>query len=263
MANDAVAVADFAGVASTRPAVSPAEWEARVQLAALYRLVALQGWDDLIFTHISARVPGPEHHFLINPFGAFYEEITASLLVKIDLNGKVIGHSSVPINAAGFNIHSAIHASREDAQFVLHLHSDHGVAVAAQAEGLLPLTQNALRVLPFLAYHDYEGIALSVDERVRLVADIGTKTLVLLRNHGTLSVGQSAAEAWLGIYFLERACRQQVMALSAGRAGVLLASDTAQQTSHEQAVKLFPRFAERAWPGLLRLLDRRSPGYDT
>ena len=228
-------------------------------LAALYRLVALQGWDDLIFTHISARVPGPEHHFLINPFGLFFEEITASLLVKIDLDGKAVGHNAVPINAAGFNIHSTIHASREDAQFVLHLHSDHGVAVAAQGEGLLPLTQNALGSLPFLAYHDYEGIALNVDERVRLVADIGTKTLLLLRNHGTLSVGQNAAEAWLGIYFLERACRQQVMALSAGRAGVLLASEAAQRTSHEQAVKLFPRFAERAWPGLLRLLIGARP----
>lgn len=239
------------------------EWETRVHLAALYRLVALQGWDDLIFTHISARVPGPEHHFLINPFGLFYEEITASSLVKIDLDGKVIGQATVPINAAGFNIHAAIHAAREDARFVLHLHSDHGVAVAAQSEGLLPLTQNALRVMPFLAYHDYEGIALNVDERVRLVSDLGTRTLLLLRNHGTLSMGQTAAEAWLGIYFLERACRQQVMALSAGRAGVLLAPDAAQRTSREQAISLFPRFAERAWPGLLRMVERRSPGYDT
>lgn len=243
-------------------AVGRTEWQARVELAALYRLVALHGWDDLIFTHISARVPRPEHHFLINAFGLFYEEITASSLIKIDLDGKVIGESGAPVNAAGFNIHSAIHAAREDALFVLHLHSDHGVAVGAQADALLPLTQNALRVLPFLAYHSYEGIALNPDERVRLVADIGTKNLLLLRNHGTLSVGRSAAEAWLGIYFLERACRQQVMALSAGREGVLLAPEAAQRTSHDQAISLFPRFAERAWPGLLRLLDRRSPGYD-
>jgi ribulose-5-phosphate 4-epimerase/fuculose-1-phosphate aldolase len=239
-----------------------AEWQTRIDLAALYRLVGLQGWDDLIFTHITARVPGPEHHFLINQFGLLYEEITASSLVKIDLDGKVIGQSSVPISATGFNIHSAIHDAREDAQFVLHLHSDAGVAVAAQAEGLLPLTQNALRVMPFLAYHDYEGIALNADERVRLVSDIGTKTLLLLRNHGTLSIGENAAEAWLGIYFLERACRQQVMALSAGRTGVLLAPDGAQRTSHDQAIKLFSRFAQQAWPGLLRLLERRSPGYD-
>ena len=240
-----------------------AEWQTRVHLAALYRLVALQGWDDLIFTHITARVPGTEHHFLINPFGLFYEEITASSLVKVDLDGKVVGQSSAQISATGFNIHSAIHGAREDAQFILHLHSDPGVAVAAQSEGLLPLTQNALRVMPFLAYHDYEGLSLNSDERVRLVSDIGMKTLLLLRNHGTLSIGKSAAEAWLGIYFLERACRQQVMALSAGRAGVLLAPDAAQRTSHDQAISLFPRFAERAWPGLLRLVERRSPGYDS
>jgi ribulose-5-phosphate 4-epimerase/fuculose-1-phosphate aldolase len=262
MTSSAIVADDRPDAATARAMMDPAERQTRVHLAALYRLVALQDWDDLIFTHISARVPGPEHHFLINPFGLFYEEITASSLVKIDLDGKVIGQSSAPINAAGFNIHSAIHAARNDAQFVLHLHSDAGVAVAAQIEGLLPLTQNALRVMPFLAYHDYEGIALNIDERVRLVSDIGIKTLVLLRNHGTLSIGQSPAEAWLGIYFLERACRQQIMALSAGRTGVLLASDAAQRTSHDQAISLFPRFAERAWPGLLRLVDRRSPGYD-
>ncbi len=262
MTGEATAVASPITAAVTRLATGSAEWQTRVHLAALYRLVALQGWDDLIFTHITARVPGPEHHFLINPFGFFYEEITASSLVKIDLDGKVIGQSSVPISATGFNIHSAIHGAREDAHFVLHLHSDPGVAVGAQSEGLLPLTQNALRVMPFLAYHDYEGLSLNSDERVRLVSDVGTKTLLLLRNHGTLSIGKSAAEAWLGIYFLERACRQQVMALSAGRSGVLLAPDAAQSTSYDQAISLFPRFAERAWPGLLRLLDRRSPGYD-
>ena len=256
--SEAIAVAGLEG----SDAIGSAEWQTRIHLAALYRLVALQGWDDLIFTHITARVPGPEHHFLINPFGLFYEEITASCLVKIDLEGKIIGDSSAAISATGFNIHSAIHGAREDAQFVLHLHSDPGVAVAAQLEGLLPLTQNALRVMPFLAYHDYEGLSLNSDERVRLISDIGTKTLLLLRNHGTLSIGKSAAEAWLGIYFLERACRQQVMALSAGRDGVLVAPDSAQRASHEQAINLFPRFAERTWPGLLRLLDRRSPGYD-
>ena len=242
--------------------VEKTEWQTRVELAALYRLVALHGWDDLIFTHISARVPGPEHHFLINPFGLFYEEMTASSLIKIGLDGNMIGQSNAEVNAAGFNIHSAIHGAREDAMFVLHLHSDYGVAVGAQTEGLLPLTQNALRVTPFLAYHGYEGIALNPDERVRLVADLGTKTLLMLQNHGTLSVGKSAAEAWLGIYFLERACRQQVLAISAGREGVLLAPNAAQQTSRDQAIKLFPRFAERTWPGLLRMLERRSPGYD-
>src|SRR5206468_3504413 len=204
-------------VISLKGKVSAEEWQARVDLAALYRLVALQGWDDLIYTHISARIPGPEHHFLINPYGLLYEEITASSLVKIDLEGNILQETPYFINPAGFTIHSAIHAARDDAHFVMHLHSDQGVAVAAQAEGLLPLSQHALIVLPRLAYHDYEGIALNLDERERLVADIGDKTLMLLRNHGTLAVGDTAANCWVGMYYLERACKQQVMALAGGR----------------------------------------------
>ncbi len=248
--------------ASARHDVGAEEWQARVELAALYRLVALHGWDDMIFTHLSARVPGPEQHFLINPYGMFFEEITASALVKVDRDGRVVADNGYGINPAGFTIHSAIHMARPDAHFVIHLHSDQGVAVAAQAEGLLPLTQHALGVLPFLAYHDYEGVALNLDERERLVRDLGEKNLMLLRNHGTLAVGATAAEAWVGLFFLERACRQQVMALSAGRACVLIAPEAAQAEVRAQVTRgMFPMAAKLAWPGLLRLLDRRSPGY--
>src|SRR6476619_3259636 len=194
---------------AVRKQVSEAEWQQRVDLAAAYRLVALYGWDDLIYTHISARIPGPEHHFLINPYGMLFEEITASSLVKIDLEGAVRQETPYFINPAGFTIHSAIHANREDAHYVMHLHSDDGVAVAAQAEGLLPLTQHSLIVLPRLAYHDYEGIALNLDERERLVASLGDKSLMLLRNHGTLSAGATAADCWVGMYYLERACTMQ------------------------------------------------------
>ncbi|WP_374576234.1 class II aldolase/adducin family protein [Phenylobacterium sp.] len=250
----------LAGVISLKDKVSAEEWQARVDLAALYRLVALHGWDDLVYTHISARIPGPEHHFLINPYGMLFDEITASSLVKIDLDGNILQDTPYFINPAGFTIHSAIHAAREDAKFVMHLHSDQGVAVAAQKEGLLPLSQHALIVLPRLAYHDYEGIALNLDERERLVADIGDKTLMLLRNHGTLSVGESAADCWVGMFFLERACKQQVMALSAGRENVLFAPEASQaevkmQTGRGIGGKL-------AWPGCLRRLDRELPGYD-
>src|SRR3954465_5264174 len=214
--------------------VGEEEWKLRVDLAACYRLVALYGWDDLIFTHISARIPGTDHHFLINPYGLTFDEITASSLVKIDLDGNVLQETPYFINPAGFTIHSAIHAARDDAHFVMHLHSDDGVAVAAQAEGLLPLSQHALIVLPRLAYHDYEGIALNLDERERLVADIGDKNLMLLRNHGTLAVGDTAANCWVGMYYLERSCTMQVQAMSAGRANVLMAPDASQAEVRNQ-----------------------------
>ena len=250
-----------AGVTSLKGAVSAEEWQTRVDLAALYRLVALHGWDDLIYTHISARIPGPEHHFLINPYGLLFEEITASSLVKVDLDGNLLQETPYFINPAGFTIHSAIHAAREDAKFVMHLHSDQGVAVAAQKEGLLPLSQHALIVLPRLAYHDYEGIALNHDERERLVADIGDKTLMLLRNHGTLSVGQTAADCWVGMFYLERACKQQVMALSAGRDNVLCAPEASVSEVKSQ-VGSAGIGGGLAWPACLRKLDRNLPGYD-
>ncbi len=256
-----MAEGSIAAQAPMRGRVGEEEWRARVDLAALYRAVALHGWDDMIFTHISARVPGPEHHFLINPYGLFFEEITASSLVKVDPDGNVVQDTPFSINPAGFTIHSAVHAAREDAQVVVHLHTDAGVAVSAQREGLLPLTQHALIVLPQLAHHDYEGIALNLDERQRIVADLGDKSVMLLRNHGTLALGSSAAAAWLGIFFLERACRQQTMALSAGTQGVLLAPDEAREEVRGQTAGM-PMIAQLAWPGLLRRLNRELPGYD-
>jgi ribulose-5-phosphate 4-epimerase/fuculose-1-phosphate aldolase len=246
---------------SLKAKVSSEEWRTRVELAALYRLVALYGWDDMIFTHISARIPGTDHHFLINPYGLFFGEMTASALVKIDLEGRVLQETPYPINPAGFTIHSAIHAAREDAQFVMHLHSDQGVAVSAQKEGLLPLSQHSLIVLPRLAYHDYEGIAVNLDERERLAKDLGpTNTLMLLRNHGTLALGATAGSCWVGMFYLERACKQQVMALSVGRDNVLMIPQAAQDEVKVQMNMSLGK--DLSWPGCLRRLDRESPGYD-
>ena len=249
-----------AGVTSLQGKVSAEEWQARVDLAALYRLVALHGWDDLIYTHISARLPGLDHHFLINPYGMFFEEITASSLVKIDLDGNILQDTTHFINPAGFTIHSAVHAARDDAHFVMHLHSDQGVAVSAQKEGLLPLSQHALICLPRLGYHDYEGIALNSDEKSRLVKDLGDNTMMLLRNHGTLAVGRTAADCWVNIFYLERACKQQVMALTAGRDNVLIAPQASQDEVRRQVSAGLG--GALAWPGCLRRIDRRSPGYD-
>lgn len=250
----------LANVGSLKGKVSAQEWQARVDLAALYRLVALHGWDDAVYTHISARIPGPEHHFLINPYGLYFGEITASSLVKINLDGAILQETPYFINPAGFTIHSAVHAAREDAMYVMHLHTDQGVAVSAQKEGLLPLTQHALIVRPMLAYHDYEGIALNLDERERLVADLGDKHVMLLRNHGTLSVGETAGDCWNRMFFLERACKQQIMALSAGRENVLIAPEAAQAEVKSQTSRGIG--GGLAWPGALRKLDRELPGYD-
>ena len=239
------------------------EWQARVELAALYRLVALLGWDDMIFTHLSARVPGPEHHFLINPYGWLFGEITASSLVKVDPEGRAVDPTPHRVNPAGFTIHSAVHAAREDAMFVLHLHTDAGVAVSTHEEGLLPLTQHALIVLPSLAYHDYEGIALHLDERQRIVRDLGGCHAMLLRNHGTLALGATAGAAFLNLFMLERACAQQVMALSAGRGGVRLAPQAARDEVRAQMAGPMAAMASMlAWPGLLRRVQRESPGFD-
>ena len=254
---------NLANIVPLRGRVSEAEWRTRVDLAALYRLVALEGWDDMVFTHISARAPGPEHHFLINPFGVYFDEVTASSLVKVNLQGEIVMDSPYGINAAGYVIHSAIHGAREDALFVMHLHTDCGVAVCAQKSGLLPLSQHAMIVRPHLAYHDYEGIAFNLDERARLVQDLGGKSLMMLRNHGTLATGATAGEAWLGMFHLERACKMQVLALSAGPDGVLLAPEGAQAEVLKVVGGGLGSMSELPWPGLLRRLDRRSPGYDT
>ena len=247
---------------SVRDRVSAEEWKVRCDLAALYRLVAIYGWDDLIFTHISARVPGPEHHFLINPYGQFFGEITASSLVKIDLEGNIVEPTEYFVNPAGFTIHSAIHAAREDAKFVLHVHTDAGIAVSATKEGLLPISQQALTVLPRLCYHEYEGIALDLGERERLVKDLGDKTLMMLWNHGTLAVGETAAQCWLGIYTLERSCQIQVMASAQGREHIRMAPDAAIETVRQQLMGTMNIAGPLAWPGCLRKIDRELPGYD-
>src|ERR1044072_8326872 len=205
-----------AKTSSVKDQVSEPEWQTRVDLAAAYRLVALYGWDDLIFTHISSRVPGPEHQFLLNPYGMMFEEVTASNLVKIDLAGNKVMESPHFINPAGFTIHSAVHAAREDAQCVMHLHTRNGIAVSAQKDGLLPLSQQAMFALASLAYHEYEGLALDEEEKPRLVADFGDKKFMILRNHGLLTVGRTAAEAFLGMFLLESACKIQILAQSGG-----------------------------------------------
>jgi len=248
---------------SVKTNVSDDEWNARVDLAAAYRLVALYGWDDLIFTHLSVRVPGPEHHFLINPYNLMFEEITASSLVKIDVNGNAIGETPYITNPAGFTIHSAIHMAREDAKAVIHLHTPYGQAVSAMDFGLLPHTQTAMIAQHDVAYHDYEGIATDLDERARLVEDMGTKNAMILRNHGTLTVGETVADAFLRIYFLERACEAQVHMLSAGRENLNTppqgTPEKVKDQSSGQGMTLVTRML--AWPALLRKLDRIDPSF--
>jgi ribulose-5-phosphate 4-epimerase/fuculose-1-phosphate aldolase len=250
-------------ITSLRNTVSAAEWERRADLAAVYRLVALYGWDDLIFTHISARVPGPGHHFLINPYGLLFEEITASSLVKIDLDGNKVGDSPFPVNAAGFTIHSALHTHRTDAECVIHVHTTDGVAVSAQAHGLLPLDQHAMIVRDDIAYHDYEGIALDLEERERLVADIGDKHMMILRNHGTLALGANCADAFMRLFYLERACSMQVRALSGGVEWNRPHQGVAEKTARQGAAGFATGIGALAWPALLRKLDRTDASYKT
>ncbi|MGH8672698.1 MAG: class II aldolase/adducin family protein [Burkholderiales bacterium] len=246
---------------SLQSSVTAAEWRARVDLAACYRLVAHYGWDDLIFTHISARVPGPETHFLINPYGLMFDEITASSLVKIDLHGRKVADSAYDINPAGFTIHSAVHEAREDAHCVLHLHTTAGVAVSAQKDGLLPISQQSLFPLSALAYHDYEGIALNPDEKPRLVADLGQANFMILRNHGLLTCGETVAEAFLNMYILQRACEVQVMAQGGGKE--LISVPQPIVSGIQAAAKAVSRGmgAQLSWPGLIRKMDRLDPGY--
>lgn len=250
-------------IANVRDQVSEEEWAVREDLAAAYRLVALYGWDDLIFTHLSARVPGPEHHFLINPYTHMFEEITASCLVKIDVNGNKVDDVSAHVNPAGFVIHSAIHMSSEDAMAVLHLHTPPGQAVSAMREGLLPHTQTAMIAHHDVAYHDFEGIATNLEERERLVADLGTKNSMLLRNHGTLTVGSSIAVAFMRMYFLERACETQIMMLSTGRNGLNEPNEGVADIVRDQVsgTEMTVAVERLAWPALRRKLDRLDSGY--
>ena len=241
--------------------MSAEEWQQRVDLAACYRLVARYGWDDLIFTHISARVPGPEHHFLINPSGLMFDEITASSLVKVDLDGHKVMASEHDINPAGFVIHSAVHAAREDAGCVLHVHSVNGVAVSAQQDGLLPLSQHSMAVQASLAYHDYEGVALNDDEKPRLVRDLGDKRFLMLRNHGLLTVGRSVAEAFVGMYFFETSCMIQVRAMGGGTPLRRIPAAIVADAPRQFATVTRGAGGNLAWPALLRKLDAESPGY--
>jgi len=246
---------------SLESTVSVPEWRTRVDLAACYRLVAHYGWDDLIFTHISARVPGPETHFLINPYGLMFDEITASSLVKIDLEGNKVANSPYDINPAGFTIHSAVHGARDDAHCVLHLHTLAGVAVAAQRDGLLPISQQSLFPLSGLSYHAYEGLALNPEEKKRLVADLGQNNFMILRNHGLLTCGETVADAFLHMYILQRACEVQVMAQGGG--GQLIPVPQAIVDGIQAAAKVVTREAgaQLSWPGLIRKMDRIDPGY--
>ena len=223
--------------------------------------MALYGWDDLIFTHISARVPGADHHFLLNPYGMMFDEVTASSLVKIDLAGNKVMDSPYFINPAGFTIHSAVHAAREDALCVMHLHTDYGIAVSAQKDGLLPISQQAMFPLASLAYHEYEGLALNEDEKPRLVADLGNKSNMILRNHGLLTVGKSAADAFLSMYILERACRIQILAQSGGGELHRVADPIIDLTAKQLSAVTVGQGAELTWPGLLRKLDRIDTSY--
>jgi ribulose-5-phosphate 4-epimerase/fuculose-1-phosphate aldolase len=247
--------------AGVRNRVAPEEWEQRIALAAAYRLVAHFHWDDLIFTHLSARVPGPDHHFLINPYGMTFDEITASSLVKVDLAGKKVMDSPYEINPAGFTIHSAIHEARDDAKCVLHVHSINGAAVSAQKGGLLPISQQSIFVLSSLAYHDYEGVALRDDEKPRLVRDLGAKNLLMLRNHGLLTVADNVPDAFLLLYTFEAACMIQVRAQAGG--GELVPIDPRiVETGRQQAETVtHGGGGALAWPALLRKLDRIDPSY--
>jgi ribulose-5-phosphate 4-epimerase/fuculose-1-phosphate aldolase len=247
-------------IASLKQVVSAEEWALREQLAACYRLVALYGWTDLVFTHISARVPGPEHHFLINPYGLMFDEITASSLVKVDQQCNKVIDSPFPVNPAGFVIHSCIHDARDDVGCVLHTHSRAGVAVSAQKGGLLPISQQSTFILPFLAYHDYEGLAVRDDEKTRLTSSLGANRFLMLRNHGLLVVGQDVPTAFVNMYFFEAACRIQIDAQGAELnyvnprilEGVVPAMKAAAGGKGP---------GDLVWPALIRKLERTDPGY--
>src|SRR5260221_12254612 len=253
--------ADPALVRSTKGQVSAEEWVVRTDLAAAYRAVAMFGWDDLVFTHISARVPGPDPHFLINPYGMMFEEITASSLVKIDLAGDKVLESPFEINPAGFTIHSAVHEAREDAHCVVHLHTMEGVAVSCQRAGLMPLSQQSLFPLSSLAYHDYEGVALNPDEKARLVRDVGDRHNMILRNHGLLTCAETVADAFLYMYILQKACEVQVRAQSGGAELIPIPQPIVDGIRQASKIVLRQSGGALAWPGILRKLDRQDPSW--
>jgi ribulose-5-phosphate 4-epimerase/fuculose-1-phosphate aldolase len=254
---------DSVEIPSMEGKVSDEEWAIRVDLAAAYRMVAYYGWDDLIFTHLSARIPGPEHHFLLNPYNLMFEEVTASSLVKVDVQGNPVEPTPFITNPAGFTIHSAIHMARHDAHAVMHLHTPAGQAVSAQSEGLMPLTQTAMLIRGQIAFHEYEGVAVDLDERERLVADLGAKNAMILRNHGTLAVGKNVGECFIRLYYLERACQAQIMALSAGE-NVCVPPQGAPELTAQQGEIGLPLAANLlAWPALKRRAYRLDPSFAT
>jgi len=249
-------------IKSRKNDVSAEEWRTRVDLAAAYRLVALFKWDDLVFTHISARVPGVHDEFLINPYGLMFDEISASSLVKVDAAGNKLDDSPFPVNPAGFVIHSAVHAARHDAQCVLHTHTLNGVAVSAQRGGVLPLSQQSIFVLSGLSYHDYEGVALRDDEKPRLVNDLGRNDFMMLRNHGLLTLGATVADAFINMYLFETVCTIQVRAM-AGGAELVPVDPRIIRGAQQQAKEVTKGVGAGAlaWPGLLRRLDRLDASY--
>jgi ribulose-5-phosphate 4-epimerase/fuculose-1-phosphate aldolase len=246
---------------AVRNQVTGEEWAVRVDLAACYRLIAMYGWDDLVFTHISARVPGPDEHFLINAYGMLFEEMTASSLVKVDLAGDKVLDSPHSVNPAGFVIHSAVHEARPDVGCVLHTHTKAGVAVSAQAGGLLPISQVSLFPYASLGYHDYEGVALNDEEKPRLVADLGDNNALILRNHGLLTTGATIADAFLNMYALETACQTQIMAQSSGGELVMVPQPIVDGILAQAELVTKGLMGQLAWPGLLRKLDRLDPSF--
>jgi ribulose-5-phosphate 4-epimerase/fuculose-1-phosphate aldolase len=250
-------------IPSLQGKVSDEEWAIRVDLACAYRMVAHYGWDDLIFTHLSARIAGPEHHFLLNPYNLMFEEVTASSLVKVDVQGNPVDPTPFITNPAGFTIHSAIHMAREDAHAVMHLHTPAGQAVSAHSEGLLPLTQTAMLIRGEVAFHEYEGVAVDLGERERLVADLGEKNAMILRNHGTLAVGKNVGECFIRLYYLERACQAQIMALSAGDAVNRPPQGSPEITAQQGEIGLPLAANLLAWPALKRKAYRLDPSFAT
>ena len=257
-------------IPSLKDIVSPEEWALRCDLAACYRLVALYGWSDLVFTHISAKLPesvsGDDHHFLINPYGLMFDEITASSLVKVDMACNKLHDTPFPVNPAGFVIHSAVHEARPEAGCVLHTHTRAGVAVSAQKHGILPISQQSTFVLGSLAYHDSEGVAFRDDEKPRLQADLGSANFLVLRNHGLLTVGRTIADTFLSMFTFENTCRIQVDAL-AGQNGMdsLTAVNPAivQGVAEAMRVQTGGLGGAFVWPSLIRKLDRTDASYKT
>ena len=250
---------------SKKKHMTEAEHTARVDLAAAFRLVDLYGWSDMLATHLSARIPGPDEHFLINPVGMMFEEMTASCLVKVDIDGNILSESEFGINPAGYTIHSAVHMGRKDAGCVMHTHTAAGLGVATQKSGLLPLTQMALAVIAQTGYHDYEGPAFDLRERDRLINDLASNNVLILRNHGLLTVGKTVAEAFVWLFRAERACRFQLSFQQAGVPAQEIPKEV-QDISIERSKKAISASGHRPigqfeWPALLRKLNRENPGY--